>query len=189
MAIERAIVKATLFSIVQARNMFTCEVVESGGDTSDLLWQAYLDSVYSSTFLSNIHPGFVAYEAEIQRYGTEWETVSSLTEDWTGTASGDPLPNAVAYVLIGKALGVRKMGRKFFGVVPEMANAGNAVMSGIMAVLADVLLAYITPFTGIGGGTITPGIVDSAGTFHRFVGGSVSSLLGSMRRRKPGLGM
>jgi hypothetical protein len=31
--------------------------------------------------------------------------------------------------------------------------------------------------------------VDQQGNFHAFVGGTVSSILGSCRRRKPGLGI
>jgi hypothetical protein len=58
-----------------------------------------------------------------------------------------------------------------------------------MGSFAAGLLAYLTPFTGIGGGVITPGILDKNNAFRPFVGGYLSSFVGSVRRRKPGNGM
>jgi hypothetical protein len=189
MATQRAIVKATIASLVQARNMFTADVTEAGGDTAVDMWHVYLEAFYND-FLDQIHTNWVAYSVELQNLvGDQWVTFDEHAETWAGEATGDPLPNSVAYVLIGKALGVRKMGRKFLGVVPEVSNVGSMVATGVMAILADALLDYISPVTGIGGGILEPGIVDKLGTFHPFIGGMVSSLLGSMRRRKPGIGM
>ena len=108
---------------------------------------------------------------------------------YVGVGALDALPNVVSAVLIGKAAGIRHMGRKFFGPVAEAAVAANSLIAGYMVIAASVLLAYLTPFTGLGGGVITPGILDKTETFRPFVGGMVSSLLGSMRRRKPGNGI
>jgi hypothetical protein len=91
--------------------------------------------------------------------------------------------------LIGKGSGLRHMGRKFFGPIPITSAHGNDLAPAVIIALSTVLANYVTPFTGIGGGTITPGILDKAGTFRPFVGGLLSSLLGSMRRRKPGIGI
>lgn len=189
MTIQRAVVKGTLFSTVQVRNMFTCDVVESGGDTFELLWTTYLESIYSEVIGLAVDQ-LVYYSYELQNYSAgQWVPFDEVDFDWVGENNLAALPNAVAVVLLGKASGLRHVGRKFFSGITENQSDGNALFTTSLAVAASALLAYITPFTGIGGGTITPGIVDGSGTFHPFVGGVVSTLLGSMRRRKPGLGI
>jgi hypothetical protein len=169
--------------------MFTCDVVAMGGDTDQLLWDTYLDSFYVPllTIMSTI---WAAQSYELQnRSGSSWIPFDTVTVTWAGAAAGDYLPNAVALVLLGKAAGLRHVGRKFISGLPEVNSTGNALAAAALSYATSALVAYITPFTGIGGGTITPGVVDKIGTFHPFVGGVVSSLLGSMRRRKPGVGI
>jgi hypothetical protein len=127
---------------------------------------------------------------ELQTYSAgSWVPYDELTYVTGGTATDDRWPNAVAIVLIAKAAGLRHVGRKFFSPVTEVLATANSLVGTAMISAASGLLAYITPFEGIGGGTITPGVVDKTGTFHPFVGGFVSSLLGSIRRRKPGIGI
>jgi hypothetical protein len=189
MTTQRAIVKATAFGTVQIRNMYTAEVVETGGDTAEMLWHIYLDAIYT-TILSQLSTGFVTYAVELQeRVGAAWVPTLEYPEAWTGTGIGDPLPNAVAMVLIGKGAGLRHVGRKFFGPIAETTNIGNTIAAGVMVILSEALLNYVSPVTGIGGGSLTPGVLSKTGTFYPFVGGIVSSLLGSMRRRKPGIGI
>lgn len=189
MTIERAVVFGTLLGVVQTRHMFTCDVVPAGGDTDELLWTTYLDSIYTPVTAA-LSSGFATQQYELQSYsGGHWVPYDSVTFTHAGSGATNMLPNAVAMVLLGKASGLRHVGRKFFsGMEAAYVNLNSLSTSGL-AVAASTLLAYITPFTGIGGGTITPGVVDSAGAFHAFVGGLVSTLLGSMRRRKPGLGI
>lgn len=189
MAIERATVYGSIGGLVQTRNIFTCDVVPQGGDTDALLWDTYLDSIYNE--VANLtQPIFSTTQVELSApSGGSWVPYDQFTFTHTGNISGDYLPNAVAVVLLGKAAGLRHVGRKFFGGIAEQITAANGLYAGGIASAAACLLAYITPFTGLGGGTITPGVVDKTGTFHPFVGGVVSSLLGSMRRRKPGLGI
>lgn len=189
MAIMRAVVKGNLAAIVQYRNMFTADVVPSGGDTAEILWTAYLSSIYDEIkqIMANIVniDGYDLYAP----LGSQWELVQEVSWVTGGTISTDYQPFAVAAVLIGKAAGVRKMGRKFFGGIAESMTSGNYLTTAAMSQAALACLAYVTPFTGLGGGTITPGIRTQAGVFHPFVGGVVSSVLGSMRRRKPGVGI
>ena len=189
MTIQRAVVKGTLFGVVQVRNMFTASVQASGGDTPEILWTAYLDSIYTEIEQLCVEQ-MIWTSYEIQEIsGTQWETIDEVTFEHEGGFATDSLPNAVALVLLGKATGIKHVGRKFFSGLSETYSATNTLVGGAIPLMAAALLAYVTPFTGIGGGLIQPGVVSSAGTFHPFVGGSVSSLLGSMRRRKPGLGI
>lgn len=189
MTIQRAVVSGTMLDQVVTRSMFTCDVVESGGDTAELLWDAYLASMYDEWM--NLVPEITQTTGyELQEYDAgQWVPFYSVPWPNGGTLSGSSIVNAVSLVLIGKAAGLRHMGRKFISGLAGLVLDGNSLGEDYLSTAAAALVAYITPFTGIGGGTITPGVVDKLGVFHPFVGGLVSSILGSMRRRKPGIGM
>lgn len=189
MGIERAVVKGLLGGVVETRNMFTCNVTPAGGDTALILWDAYITSILDP-IEDLTSSSWASYAYELQGLAfPQWVPYDIITCVHTGANSGDFLPNAVATVLLGKAPGLRHVGRKFISGMAESSVSGNALTVGALVYAAAVLLAYITPFTGLGGGTIVPGVIDKVGTFHAFTGGVVSSLLGSMRRRKPGVGI
>lgn len=189
MASQRAVVSGSIGGLVQTRSMFTADVVESGGDTAAVLWTAYLDSIYVA-FIDTFHVSYSTQSYEIQSYsGGHWIPTDVVPFVHQGTAAADALANIMSVVLVGKGAGLRKVGRKFLGVIGEVCVSGNSLVGNYVTYAAAALAAYLTAFTGIGGGTITPGIVDKLGNFVPFVGGFVSSLLGSMRRRKPGLGI
>ena len=189
MAIQRGVVSGTIAGVVQTRTVFTCDVIVSGGDTAEVLWTAYITNIYAQVngFVSNVWQA-QSYELSIPSAG-HWVPFLVHTLSFGGGQTGDYLPNAVSAVLLGKAAGLRHVGRKFFGPIVESLTTANSLAGAGITAAAATLLAYITPFTGTGGGIITPGVVDQAGDFHPFVGGVVSTILGSMRRRKPGLGI
>jgi hypothetical protein len=189
MATQRAVLMGYIGGVVQIRSMFTCDVVPSGGDTAQVLWSAYMTSFYNE--LRQLIHGSVTFDAyELQNYSLgSWVPFDLIAFSHAGLGGGEALPNAVSVVLLGKGSGLRKVGRKFLGAIGETFVNANVLTSAGVAQALLILAAYITPFTGIGGGVITPGIVDKVGTFHPFVGGVVSSILGSMRRRKPGVGI
>lgn len=189
MAIQRAVIAGLLAGTVQTRNIFTADVVTLGGDTPQQLWNAYLGPIYTALSPA-ISPVWTSSTIELQDWTLgHWVPFDLYTVTWTMTGSGDILPNIVAIVLLGKAAGLRHVGRKFFSGVTEGATLANSLTTAALAMAASALAAYLTPVTGVGGGTLTPGVLDKGGFFHAFVGGQVSSLLGSMRRRKPGLGI
>jgi len=189
MAIQRATIKGRISSVIETRSVFTADVEPIGGDTSQVLWEAYLTNIIVplQPLLSVVWTAY-EYEITIPAAG-HWEPFAVESFVVGGAASGDALPNAVAAVLIGKASGLRHVGRKFFSPLAESQTVGNSFVSGAASALATALAAYLTVETGIGGGTLTPGVVDSTGNFHAFVGGFVSSIVGSIRRRKPGIGI
>lgn len=189
MSVERAVVKGLLFGTVEVRNVFTADIYPAGGDTNVVLWMQYLGAIYDAvTYACNA--GFATYEVELSfPVAGQWPIYDVEAFVKTGARTGEPLPNVVSIVLLGVAAGVRHVGRKFFGGLDEASTIGNVIASGEVAHIATALLAYITPATGLGAGLLQPGVVDKTGTFHPFIGGIVSSLLGSMRRRKPGIGI
>lgn len=189
MSVQRATVKGRISGIVETRNVFTADVTIIAGDDYADYWFPYLDSIFDALapLISNI---WAEYEAEITiPAGGRWEPVTTFPLGGVGSATGEPLPNAVAAVLLGKAAGIRHTGRKFISPLPESLVAGNLLVGAGITAAAAGLLAYVTPLDTILGSHLAPGVVDSLGNFHPFVSGIVSSVLGSVRKRKPGLGI
>lgn len=189
MSIQRAVVKGSIASLVQIRHVFTADLVEGGSDTYLSMWQIYLNILF--TEVCQMLSGQVVY-TDFETYipvAGQWVLLNQSVMAASGAEGGDYLPNAVAAVLLGVAAGSRHVGRKFFSGIAETFTANNVLTGAAVGFAAQSLIDYITPYNGIFGGTMTPGTVDKTGTFHPFVGGIVSSLLGSMRRRKPGVGI
>ncbi len=187
--IERAVLKGNIAGLVEIRNIYTAEITEVGGDTSELLWDVYMtDHVTDVVLMLHNSTHFYAYDVYQYQAG-QWVLIDEVTMNLTGANSADALLNAASIVLVGKAEGIRHLGRKFYGAIAEVNAVANGIASNIAAYAASALLSYVSPVTGIGGGTLVPGTVDKNGGFWPFVGGVVSSFLGTMRRRKPGNGI
>jgi len=187
--IVRAVVKGTLFGQVQTRNMFVGNYAMSEGDTLNDLCQGYCGTIYSA--IRGILGGqFTTHTLETQTYAQgHWFTFDEASFVWAGSGSGEQLLNQAAVVLVAKISGSYAHGRKFFSGISENAAEGNSLSSIAFAVAAAALVAYVSPYTSEHGGYFNPGILLSNGTFRTFTSGFVATLLGSMRRRKPGLGI
>lgn len=189
MTIERAVVKGTIASVVQTRSIFTADVVPSGGDTNLVLWDVYID-MFVAKAMEFSHTSVAVYGYDLYTLSAgHWELYHEVVLSDAGELGADAIANAVALVLLGKASGIRHVGRKFVSGLAEGSVTGNTMYSTWASAVAQLLALYISPVTGVGGGTLTPGITDGAFAFHPFVGGMASSILGSIRRRKPGRGI
>lgn len=189
MEIQRAIVTGQVLNLVTTKSMFTAQVDATTHELAENLWSAYLNSIYSEARVV-LATSFTTTVKTLQWLNAgQWEDFVEEPYVYTGQASGDQMPNAVAAVLIATAEGVGRMGRKFFSGVSESFISGNSLYSTGITALASTLLAYITPVDDGINGVLTPGVVDKDGNFHAFVGGFVSSFLGSCRKRKPGVGI
>lgn len=186
----RAILKGRLAGVVQTRNMFTGQVEAGIGETEMDVVGEYLDGIFApiTPHLSSVFHG---ESIEIQHFvDGEWFSISEDPYDLVGGDSvSEELANFVSVVLIGKAAGKRLLGRKFLAGISEAGVYGNVLAAAVVADFAAAGAAYVTRLDSTGGGHFDPGIVDKTGTFHVFVSGIVSTLLGTMRRRKPGLGI
>lgn len=190
MSVQRAILRGTIANLVQTRNMFTAQLTVTGGDDAPSLWDVYLGTILQP--LQSVMQNTVTFTSrEIQEYvGGTWATIDDAAINYAGTnTANDQMPNATAFVWIAKTLAKRVVGRKFWSGIAETWCGGNTVVGGAVASIAQAFAAYIAPWTSLSGSTFAPGVVDKAGAFHGFTGGFVSTFLGSMRRRKPGVGM
>lgn len=187
--VQRGILKGNIAGVVQTRNMFTAEVQYVEPDTPEFVWSSYITSI-----LTPIHGVIAAvwHADSIQIdnwFGGHWEPQEDDAFSYSGIGAGEAVANLVAAVLIGKCLGRRRIGRKFISPIDEANASGNTIVGTGMTYLGQALLAYISPLTTSNGSILQPGILDKDGTFRMFFSGSVSQLLGTIRRRKPGRGV
>lgn len=187
--IQRAIVKGKLLNAVNWRAMFVAQVDAIGTENRKECWEAYVGTIYDD--VKTILATSVTIETiEIQKYDLgQYEFLEENPYVFAGTGSGDEYANLVAAVLIGKCVGQRLMGRKFISGLTEAAIQGNGVTLAAAAFLAQAAIDYTSLLSLPGGSTLGPGIVAKDGSFHTFYSGWMSSFLGTMRRRKPGVGI
>lgn len=189
MAIRKGVLKGHLFGTVSIRNIFYADITLGEGDTYISAFSDYLSQI-----LTAIRPcmatGWTIETLEIfEKIGSSWYPQTEQAFTWTGTGSGDQLANAVAAVLIGVVANQKGHGRKFLSGMTEASVNGNSLAGSAVAAFASACAYYIAPYTTPNGGAVVPGIYTKGGIFHSFTNGFVSSLLGSMRRRKPGNGI
>jgi hypothetical protein len=187
--VARGILKGHLLGVVQTRNMFTGQGLMQEDDTIQNLVGAYVGNLIS-TVLPLLSPLATFESIEVETGPAPWNPVAEIVLDGiNGTGSGAILPNLVAAVLIGKTATARGTGRKFFSGLLDTALTENSIAVDALLVLADTLDAYVSDYTDTEGSVFSPGILDKHNALQFFVGGFVSSLVGTMRRRKPGLGI
>lgn len=188
--ILRAVLKGRLGGIVATRNMFTGQIQLGVGETEREVLEQYITDVFTP-LLAYISTGWTTESLEIQHWvDTEWISMSDETFVIAGTVTASQmLANLVAVVLIAKGVGKRLIGRKFIAGITEAAVAGNALEPTVLAAAAQSAAVYFDVYTTASNSVYGPGIMDKNNQFHAFASGIVSALLGTMRRRKPGLGI
>lgn len=187
--VERAIVKGTLGGVVATRTMFTALLDVNDDALNAGYWQTYIESMYIEIqgALSDV---WQTQSMELSKLeGGHWVPYDEVTIDVGGQNTGEVAPFYVAVVLIAHAVVLRHIGRKFLGGIPKAIINGNELGAAQVAAFTAALAAYLTPVEFGDAPVLTPGIVDKVGMFHPFVGGVISSLLGTCRRRKPGQGI
>lgn len=187
--IQKCVAKGHVLDAVQTRSIFHGEVTYNGADTPSVLWAGYLDRLFDD-ILNMFVPawgldGYDIYELQ----SGEFVLIDSQSITKVGTAGGTALPNRVAGVVIGKVSGSRSFGRKFLSGMNTGALSGNSWIAGLLAQLVTFTGHWISTYNGLGFGSIVPGIYTKTGVFKPFVSGIVDGLIGSITRRKPGLGI
>lgn len=122
-----------------------------------------------------------------------WEVIELLGEYATtieGTGIQDPLPNQMAAVARGVTNRPKTFGRKFlYGWVETCALGGDLITAALTA-LADFVDLYIEDIDMGTVGALSPGVVRTGvDDFRDFRSGVANSIMGTQRRRKPGVGV
>lgn len=105
------------------------------------------------------------------------------------TGATDPLPNQNSAVLVGNTARPKSRGRKFMAPFVEVAATGSSWNPTVLVDLGLALAHYLADELVTAGNNLSPGVPRaSADTFLEFSDGAVNSVVGSQRRRKPGIG-
>lgn len=187
--IEKCVVKGHLSEGQQQRNVFYGEVTWNGADTPMVIWDGYIRHIFEP-IVGQFGPTWGIDGIDVYVWTPpNWVLIGSQALVLVG-GNGDPaMPNTLAAVVIGKVPGHRGFGRKFLSGFRKNAISGNSIDPGLIALLVQFTIDWISVHTGIGMGQIVPGIFTKAKTFLAFASGVVDALIGSMRRRKPGIGI
>lgn len=187
--IERAVVKGSLWSVVSTRNMFIAEVDAFLPADTQVLWSDYLQGIYDA--IRNVMASswtIGSYQVE-EMIGGHWFPVEEVNFTYSGGSGSQQAPNSVAAVFLGKIAYSRAFSRKWFSGLAKDSLTGNSLAAAAITAFAIALTAYVNPIIDPAHGNLTPGMVTKDKVFHPFAVGILSGLLGSMRRRKPGVGI
>lgn len=158
--------------------------------------QSYIEDIYTglTTYISEDTDTELAtvHVVEWDPGEGEWVTerlLGNTLPDITFLGSTDAYPNQVSGVIIGNTERPKSRGRKFLIPFTESAGAGSSIISAVLALLATSLSHYLADETIQDTDVLSPGIARSGvNEFLAFTDGVVNSILGTQRRRKPGVG-
>lgn len=121
-----------------------------------------------------------------------WETtrwLGNATPEITFTGAAHQLPNQIAAVLIANTPRPKSRGRKFIPGFDENSCNGSDIESAVLTELGTVLSHYLADENISAGNDLSPGVPRTGvNQFLEFTGGAVNSIVGTQRRRKPGIG-
>ncbi len=130
----------------------------------------------------------------------EWDAVEGLwvvdrligitTPSITFTGATDPLPHQCSAVLVGNTARPKSRGRKFLPPFLDLAADGSDWVSAVLTGLGLALNHYLADEVVTASNDLSPGVPRTAANeFLPFGTGIVNSIVGTQRRRKPGIGM
>ena len=122
-----------------------------------------------------------------------WETVYHVgTEavDLAPTSVDDWLPNQVSPFATFNTTRPKSKGRKFLYGFSDLAVVGGYLTAAVVTDIADYAADIMDVITLAPLNTLTPGIVRSTeDTFLAFLSAVVTNVVGTQRRRRPGVGV
>jgi len=131
-------------------------------------------------------------EMEWDAVNSVWETtrlVGLFEQAVTFTSVAELLPFQSAPVIVGNTARPKSRGRKFIPGFTENAQVATELISGALTNLGTSLNVYLADESISAGNELIVGVASTVtGTFLPFTDGAVNSLLGTQRRRKPGVG-
>jgi len=115
--------------------------------------------------------------------------LGNIEPSFTHTNTDDDFPNQIAPVLVANTNRPKTRGRKFLpGFVETSALGGDLVAAAITA-MGTALNHYLADEQVTVNNDLSPGVPrDGVDDFREFTDGSVNSVVGTQRRRKPGVG-
>lgn len=121
-----------------------------------------------------------------------WEVdrfVGTLDPTATFAETNELLPYQNAAVLVANTGRPKSRGRKSFGGLTEIAQDAGILVPSLLTNMATALNWYLSDETISAGNELISGVASTVtGLFLPFTDGIVNDVMGSQRRRKPGVG-
>lgn len=125
--------------------------------------------------------------------GSIWETVRNLGESIPGvtfTNANDMLPHATAPYITARTAIPKTRGRKFIPGFAETEQADSILISTALSALSAFAIDYLSNIDVGGGNLLIPVVLATVdGLARNLVSSQVSDVVGTQRRRKPGVGI
>ena len=135
---------------------------------------------------------FTLHKLQWNATESEWEVEEFIGSDdveVTNTSLDDQFPNQVAATMTANTARPKSRGRKFAPPFVDTAAVAGDLIAGAVTALGVALNHYLSDETVFSGNLLSPGVPRVGfNTFLEFTNGVVNSVLGTQRRRKPGVG-
>lgn len=122
----------------------------------------------------------------------EWrvvENVGTFTPDFTATQGGDAIPHQSAPFLIFKTGRPKSVGKKFLFPFVELQQANTILVGGAVTAMVAYGVEVLDAIEVGGDVTLTAGIPRTGvQTYLNFLVAVVNDVIGTQRRRRPGVG-
>ena len=197
--ILQAVVEMVLSDGTIAQNVYTYEaqfatqqdnasVLTSVGAAVSAMYQRVDELISENATFNPLILSKMIYNAQEQA----WEVVEKIGEillTVTPTATDDEFPNQIAPTITANTGRPRSRGRKFIPGFTENTATGSDLDSYALSLLADFAADYVNQIIVGAGDNLIPGIIRTAvEEFWAFTIATVNSIVGTQRRRKPGVG-
>lgn len=159
--------------------------------------EGYIEDIMGavSTYLSDdftINPSWL-HKTVWDPVGTKWVTstlVDIFTPSFTHTNTDDPFPNQIAPTMTANTYYPGHRGRKFLPGFVETSALASELVAAALTALGTALAHYLADETVSGTDYLLVGVpAASANEFQAFSDGVANSIVGTQRRRKPGVGV
>lgn len=190
MANIKVVLKGLMLAQVQTRNVFYFDTTTEGPQ----FWEAditdYLQVLWA-TVIDYISPLWAGYAYEVYTWvAPSW--TPTFVENITlvgGDTLGELLPTQMAGVVLALTNHLKTRGRKAIAGFCTDALVDGVLVSGAISALIAFAAAYITRVTGSTGDLVPGTWSRKTNTFHPFISGIADTIMGTMRRRKIGVGI
>lgn len=176
---------------------FQAEVTSEVNDGALLsLVGAYIDDMFANVAAyiasSTLWLPYYMTKVEWDETTQQWvmaALIGEVASSMAGTDVNDALPNQMAATVRATTSRPKSYGRKFIpGWTEDKATGGEIVAAGLTA-LGDFVDDYIDDIDLGSVGRLSPGVPrTSQNLFLDFLTGVVNSIMGTQRKRKPGVG-
>jgi hypothetical protein len=190
MANIKVVLKGLMLTQVQTRNVFYFDTTTEQPQYWESDITDYLLALWAEVTMY-ISPLWAGYAYEVYEWVTpSWEPrfVENITLAGTDT-TGELLPTQMAAVALALTTHLKTRGRKAIAGFCTDALVDGVLVSGAISALIGFAAAYVTRVTGSTGDLVPGTWSRKTNTFHPFISGIADTIMGTMRRRKIGVGI